>query len=691
MPSIFDKQISFFTKQLLGIIAINLLTLAIASGLIYSTFVDDYRDNLIDIMQSKANLLSATSSSALLFNDKQAAHNILASLAQYPAMRFAQIYDVNKTPFAGYSRAEQAVDISLDTLQPGWFFSQENVYSFSSIQQGNDMLGYLLLSADTDSLLVRQQRYGRIVIGVFVLSLLLAYLLNWRLQKRMLAPITQLSKLVGYVAQRGLYHKRLAPRAADEIGTLITGVNSMLDTMEDHQKQLRDHNERLEGVVELKTTQLFNRANYDALTQLPNRYLLTDRLTHGIENARRENTELALMFLDLDRFKVINDSLGHAIGDQLLVQVAAELTRAVRKSDTVGRWGGDEFVILVEHVEDKHRIEKIARQIMNVIDQPLLVRGHQLHVSTSIGIARYPQDGIDAADLLLHADTSMSKAKGQGPGNCYFFTYAMLDDSIERLSLETQVRQATKNQGFTLFYQPKISLSQQNIIGLEALIRMKNGDQYVSPAAFLPVAEEVGLIHSISLWVLNEACEQNAAWLKAGLPIVPVAVNLPVSFLMDQQCVEHIERALFKAGLAPEFLEVEITENTFMASTELAIEVLIQLRKLGVNVAIDDFGTGYSCLAYLRDLPVGTLKIDGTFVKDLGGKGGNDGIVQTIITLGRGLGLELVAECVERQSQVDILAAMGCSVFQGYFFSRPLNATDTAAYLGRPGLGFKAS
>jgi EAL domain-containing protein (putative c-di-GMP-specific phosphodiesterase class I) len=291
---------------------------------------------------------------------------------------------------------------------------------------------------------------------------------------------------------------------------------------------------------------------------------------------------------------------------------------------------------------------------------------------------------------LLHADTSMYKAKVQGPGKCHFFTYAMLDASIERLSLETQVRQATKNKAFTLFYQPKISLSQQNFIGLEALIRMNNGDQYVSPTAFLPVAEDVGLMHSISIWVLNEACQQNAAWLEAGLPIVPVAVNLPVSFLLDQQCVEHIEQALCKAGLAPEFLEVEITENTFMASTELAIEVLKKLRKLGVNVAIDDFGTGYSCLAYLRDLPIGTLKIDGTFVKGLGKKSGNDGIVQTIITLGRGLGLELVAEGVEQQYQVDILAAMGCSVFQGYYFSRPLNATDMATYLGKPVQGFKA-
>jgi len=669
---------------LLGIIAINLLTLAIASGLLYSAFVDDYRDNLIDIMQSKANLLSATSSSALLFNDNQAADNILASLAQYPAMRFAQIYDLDKAPFAQYSRAGQPVDFSLDTLQPGWFFSQENIYIFSLIQQDNDVLGYLLLSADTQSFRDRQQRYGRIVIWVFVLSLLLAYLLNWRLQKRMLAPITQLSKLVSYVAQKGEYNKRLVPGAADEIGNLITGVNSMLNTIEEHQKQLKDHNEQLEGVVELRTEQLFNRANYDALTQLPNRHLLTDRITHGIENARCGNSQLALMFLDLDRFKVINDSLGHAVGDQLLVKLAAELTQSVRKNDTVGRWGGDEFVILLEYVEDKDNIEKIAQKIIHDITQPFMVGGHQLHVSASIGVARYPQDGIDAANLLVHADTSMYKAKELGPGNCYFFTYAMLDDSIERLSLETQVRNATLNQEFTLFYQPKISLSQQSVVGLEALIRMKKGDQYLSPAAFLPVAEDVGLMPIINLWVLNEACQQNVAWRKAGLTIVPIAVNLPVSFFMDQQCVEHIRRALYEAGLAPEFLEVEITENTFMASTEQAVEVFRQLRELGVNVAIDDFGTGYSCLAYLKDLPICTLKIDGTFVTGLGEEGGNDGIVQTIITLGGGLGLELVAECVETQSQVNILTAMGCNVFQGYYFSPPLNATDTADYLSKP-------
>lgn len=657
------KSISFFHKQLIAVVGINILPLVIMSGLFYSSFINDYKDNLIEVMHSKISLLAATSSSALLFNDKQVATALLSSLEQYSATRYAQIYDTNLNLFAEYKRPRQSIDMPVEDFDDVAFFKNQNIYLSHQIVIGDEDLGVIVISADTNSLKNQQQRYILIAMLVFLCSLILTYVLNWRLQKLLTAPISDLIELVGYVADEKKYHKRIVNIRNDEIGDLILGVNTMLDTIEKHEKQL------------------YNRANYDDLTQLPNRHLLTERLTHGINAANRHKTEIALLFLDLDRFKIINDSLGHTVGDELLVQIATKLVSTLRKSDSIFRWGGDEFVMVLENIQQVEDIETIVSKIIKELCQPSKVSGHLLHVSTSIGIARFPQDGEDSLSLLKHADISMYQAKANGPGHYRYFNRAMLNDSVKRLTLEMQIHKAFEENQFFLVYQPQLSIDNEHVLGFEALIRWKCDGNFVSPEQFLPTVEDLGLMSQLSLWLLEQACIQNVSWQSAGFSPVKIAVNLPASFIMQPRCLKDIYSILTKTGLNPKFLEIELTENTFLDSTSIAVSVLQALKDLGISIAIDDFGTGYSCMSYLQDLPIGTLKIDGSFVKGLGLSQREDGIVQSIITLGKSLNMVLVGECVETVQQLTILKNMQCDIIQGYLFSKPLAVDDATSFL----------
>lgn len=675
------EQLSFFKKQLLVATVVTSITLALASVLLYGKYVSDHKTRLLENLYGKAQLMAATSRSALLFGDTQAASEVLSSLKSFPATQYAMLLDKDNNLFASYQRDPEKRLPDYQELQ-NKLDSSTYLTVHHPVRMDNEVIGYVIMESDSDALSDQRGNYLLILALVFIVSLSVSFFLHWRLQAFLAAPMNKLVELVGYVARNRRYNRRVRLKGSDELGTLITGVNSMLDTIEEHEKQLHAHSERLESLVALRTEQLFNRANYDALTQLPNRHLLVDRLNHGIDNASRENSQMALMFLDLDRFKYINDNLGHAVGDDLLVQVAEKLSSVVRKADSVCRWGGDEFIILLEHLHSKEDIIPLAEQIIFTLSEPIELSGNQLHISTSIGIARFPDDGTDASTLLRHADVAMYRAKEKGLSQYCFFEHDMIDGSLERLTLEHKLRLALENKSFHLVYQPQICTETGRVCGIEALIRWQDDELgLLNPVQFLPVAEDVGLMHSLSLWVLEEACGQNASWQALGCEQTRVAVNLPASFIMHPNAVEQITQILEKTGLSAKSLEIEITENTFISNTEHAIRVLEQLRQMGINIAVDDFGTGYSSMSYLRDLPVGTLKIDGSFVRQMGVDNINDGIIQSIITLGKSLGLSLIAECVENQQQATQLKDMGCDMIQGYYFSRPLSVEDTTEFL----------
>ena len=656
-------SISFFDKQLLTTVFVNILSLGIMSIFFFSAFSSYYNDNLLEVMRSKVTLLGSTTTSALLFGDAESATIALSSLEQFEDIRYAQIYDADRVLFAEYSRPGVQISKAIDDFQTDDFFENQFAYVSESILRDDENIGFIVLSADTGSFQVQQWRFLLVAALVFLSSSLLAYGLSLRLQKLMLTPINELVGLVRYVTESKMYDRRVYSKHSDEIGDLMAGVNAMLGTIQKHE------------------TELFRRANYDELTGLPNRHLLMERLTHAIFSASRHRREIALLFLDIDRFKLVNDSLGHSIGDELLIQVSKKLTSIVRKTDSVCRLGGDEFVILLEDINHVEDIEFISQKIISELGEPTDMQGHLLHISTSIGVARFAQDAEDAIGLLKHADIAMYEAKNQGPGQVCFFNQEMLKKSVNRLTIETQVYEAFHSKDFFLMYQPQISVTSSQVAGFEALIRWKRNGQLVPPSEFLPVVEEIGLMIDVSHWVLEQACSQNVTWQKEGLRPVKIAVNLPVSFLMSVGCVDKVRTILADTGLSPEYLEIEITEDTFLTSASSTIVVLHALRKLGINISIDDFGTGYSSMRYLQDLPIQTLKIDGNFIAGMEASDRSEGIVKSMIALIKNLNLLVVAECVETQKQFDILKDLKCDVVQGYLFSKPLHVDEASRYL----------
>lgn len=414
-------------------------------------------------------------------------------------------------------------------------------------------------------------------------------------------------------------------------------------------------------------------AQHDFLTGLPNRMLLNDRVSQAIVLAPRHAKKVAVLFLDLDGFKHINDSLGHAIGDKLLQSIAKRLVECVRSSDTVSRQGGDEFVVLLSEVEKPEDPAITARRMLETVAEPHSIDHHDLHVTTSIGVSVCPEDGDDAATLIKNADTAMYQAKENGRHSYQFFKPAMSVRAVERQSIEESLRRALERQEFTLHYQPKVNLSTREITGAEALIRWTHPVRGpVSPAQFIPVAEDCGLIVPIGNWVLREACKQARVWIEGGLPLGNMAVNISAMEFRDENFLEGVFRILEDTGLDPTYLELELTESVLMKHAESTESILRTLRTRGVRLAVDDFGTGYSSLSYLRKFPIDALKIDQSFVRQITTAADENTIVTAVISMGRSLKLRVIAEGVETQEELAFLQARQCDEAQGYYFSRPI-------------------
>jgi len=419
--------------------------------------------------------------------------------------------------------------------------------------------------------------------------------------------------------------------------------------------------------------QMTHSTQHDLLTGLPNRVLLNDRLSQAIALALRHRRKVAVLVFDLDGFKHINDSLGHPIGDKLLQSVANRLVDSVRGSDTVSRQGGDEFVVLLSEVAQSEDAAITARRTLQAVAEAHSIDEHDFHITTSIGVSVYPDDGLDAETLIKNADTAMYQAKENGRQSYQFFKPAMNVRAVERQSIEENLRRALERQEFSLHYQPKINLKSGKITGAEALLRWTHPTRGpVSPAQFIPVAEDCGLILPIGNWVLREACKQARAWLDAGLPLGTMAVNISSMEFRDDNFLENVFTTLKDTGLDPRSLELELTESVLMKRAESAASVLKTLRASGVQVAVDDFGTGYSSLSYLRKFPIDALKIDQSFVRQITSASDDTTIVTAIISMGRSLKLRVVAEGVETQQELEFLQAHQCDEAQGYYFSRPV-------------------
>lgn len=450
-----------------------------------------------------------------------------------------------------------------------------------------------------------------------------------------------------------------------------------ISTVKNGQGQVVNHIGIFSDISQLKaaTQHIEFLAHYDPLTGLPNRMLLRDRVLQALARSQRQGSRCALLFLDLDRFKTINDSLGHAIGDALLIQVAQRLKASVRDMDTVARLGGDEFVILISEIRSGEDVVLVAKKIIKAMGEAYVVAQHRLTVTPSIGIGLYPEDGCDFDTLLRNADAAMYAAKQGGRNNFAFFDPSMNAGALERLSMENSLRLAQDQGELQIYYQPKVDVETGRIVGLEALLRWRHPEMgMVPPSRFVPLAEDTGLIVPIGEWVLHMACQQNHEWEEEGVPTVPVAVNLSVLQFRQRHLKELVLRALEASGLDARHLELELTESMLLDDAQGASATLGELRRVGVRLSIDDFGTGYSSLGYLRRLPIDTLKIDQSFVRDIPHNADAAAIVSAVISMAHDLQLRVVAEGVENLDQLRFLRSRQCDEAQGYLFGQPMPA-----------------
>ncbi len=421
-------------------------------------------------------------------------------------------------------------------------------------------------------------------------------------------------------------------------------------------------------------------AYHDNLTDLPNRAFFSRLLTQGMQQARRYDKRLALLFLDLDRFKAINDSLGHEAGDELLQEIGRRLQESVRESDVVARLGGDEFVILLPEVNEGTEVALVAEKVLAAVGRPFTLVGQEFRITVSVGISLFPADGEDEQTLMKNADVAMYHAKEEGKNNFQFYSEKLNTDSLERLALESGLRNAIENEEFRLFYQSKQDMVTGRVTGMEALLRWQHPDLgLIAPMKFIPLAEENGLIVPIGRWVLNTACRQNVAWQKEGFPPLSMAVNLSARQFLDESLLEDIKSALRDSGMAPELLELEITESMIMHDMPKTIRILKDLKRMGIRIAIDDFGTGYSSLSTLKEFPLDTIKIDGSFIHDVVNSSGDRGLTEAVIAVGKSLGLTVVAEGVESLQQAEFLRSHSCDQFQGFYINKPMAADEFAA------------
>ena len=452
-------------------------------------------------------------------------------------------------------------------------------------------------------------------------------------------------------------------RGDDEVGEVVHAYNQLLSEINQH------------------TRDIHRLAYQDALTDLPNRRLLEDRLSHAIVLAERQHRAIAVLFVDIDNFKVVNDTLGHKLGDELIKVVAERVSNTLRMMDTVARWGGDEFVILVESVASSGEAASVCEKIIEAVGVPINLGNNLLRIGASVGISLYPQDGTDVTTLIKSADLALHEAKGRGRNSFHFFDAGMNTRALRRLDIESALRQAMQLGQLELHYQPKIGIATGGLEGVEALIRWRRpGEGLIPPDEFIPLAEESDLIVAIGDWVLREACKQILAWRAKGMGDIQVAVNLSPRHFRQDKDVEAIVAVVAAAGVYPRLIEIELTENTVMDDPERVGLLVRQLRNRGFHIAIDDFGCGYSNLGTLRKLPITTLKIDRSLVTGIEQHDDSAQIVRAIIAMGDALGLQLVAEGVECERQLAILRKFGCGIAQGYLLARPMPTAEFEQY-----------
>jgi len=692
-------DISIRRKLTLIIVAVSTVSLLLASIAFITTDRNYARESLGNNLHTMADIIAANSSAALIFGDKIAGEENLGFLLAQKHIEAAAIFGADGEEFASYRKPGTRVELPEPDFEThNLLFWGDYVELFSNISYEGETIGTAYIRSDLKAVDERLASFMWIVCIVLLTSLLVTFILSAQMQRIITDPLLRLSAIARRISIDENYSLRVAGEAKDELGDLIVDFNKMLNEIQLRDNKLREHRMQLEERVTQRTKDLEEsnkqlalskkqaetvakrmeyHAHHDDLTGLPNRTLLKDRIHTELAHARRQQSMMALLFLDLDRFKVINDSLGHGIGDQLLRVISRRLRNCVREEDTVARLGGDEFMILLPRITSSSDAGRIGRKIIDALVDPISCDGHELHITTSIGISIYPFDSTDVETLVKNADISMYRAKELGRNKVVYYTAEMNAGSRKQLALETNLRKALDRGELKLHYQPMINTTHNTIVGVEALLRWNHPTMgSISPAEFIPVAEDSGLILPIGEWVLETAFKQLGEWHDAGHDALTMAVNLSSVQLSRSGIDISISKALAKAGIDPGMVELEITENVAMRDIHSAIATLNKLKSTGINIAMDDFGTGYSSLGYLRRLPIDTVKIDQSFVRDIPDSKEGTLIAHAIIAMAQSLRLSLIVEGIENVRQLNYFKQQDCEVMQGFLFCKPVAADE---------------
>jgi len=644
-------------------------------------------------METLANIIGKNVTAALLFDDQKAAEETISALKIRQNILAAYVLDSQGRLFSRYLAAGQDREsFPLERLASGAGISDnpallhelrtesERVFSFRdhatlmvTIREDRQEIGALVLHAD-NFLLFRQLGATLIAAALITIgSFGLAWMISARLQQVISTPILQLVHAMQKVSETKDFSIRVTSSSDDEIGVLMTGFNQMLEEIEDRNQVLVQRQEHLHHL-----------AHFDSLTGLPNRTLFYDRLSQALHLAKRNGMTLSVMFIDLDHFKDINDTIGHRNGDLLLTMVARRLSEVVRSCDTLARLGGDEFTVFIQDC-NRANASVVAQKILEKLETPFSLEEKEVYIGCSIGATLFPEDGTSVDELLMHADIAMYNAKEAGKNTSRFFDMEMNQESGERMTMQTDLRHALARNEFLLFYQPKLDIQNNRIIGFEALIRWDHPQQgLLSPMRFIPNAEQSGLILQISDWVLQQACSQAKTWHDQGLGPFTMAVNLSAMHFRRHSVSASVRQALEQSGLDPALLELELTESLLIQNNQSTLDTLQELKQLGVSLSIDDFGTGYSSLSYLHRFPIDTLKIDRSFVFTMAEDEDDLAIVTAIIAMGKSLRMEIIAEGVETETQLSLLRERGCNAIQGYLLSKPLPVSELGSLLSDP-------
>jgi len=625
---------------------------------------------LLDVISSRrvlntdlaalADVVGQTSTAALTFRDQLAAQEVLNALRTEPPIVAACLYDAAGARFAQYQRqpgAQGCPAARTQILSPTRDFPSV----IRPIVLHDEFLGSVLLVSDVQELKKRWKRLLFATVGMLIVALTFSGIAGSSLQRGILKPISDLTGVMRNVTEEQKFSARVAVSGNDEIAHLGKGFNAMLCELERRENQKKKFEAQLEY-----------QASNDALTGLPNRRLFSDRLVQALATAERVHRNVAILYIDLDGFKLVNDSLGHPVGDSLLVEVAARFSAAVRKSDTLARIGGDEFTVILTNLHAREDALAVAMTLVDTLDQPFHIECHQLTISASIGISLYPHDALDSAHLMQQADAAMYAAKRNGKNQVMYFTPDLGVLVRERLNLENQLRDALANGEIFVQYQPEFDVLTKQLVRFEALARWNHPTLgSIPPDKFIPVAEESGLITPLGAYILESACVEAIRWQSISPYPIQIAVNVSNIQFSRPTFVEEVSEIILRTGIDPRLLQLELTESVMVEGINSSAESMRRLKAIGVTFAIDDFGTGYSCLSYLPALPFDALKIDRSFIKTSHLSVERRLLVQSLISLAQNIGLRVIVEGVETVEQLELIQKLGGNEIQGYLLGRP--------------------